>query len=68
MSVLDAVLADLVDADRACPYATIRREPIERLIDEWARRGDQVVLLCGLLERARNQLAATWNSQVLDQS
>lgn len=57
MDALDSVLAVLVDADRDCAYATIKREPLETLIYEWARRGDQMTLLSGLLIRARNQLA-----------
>lgn len=57
MNALDGVLADLVDADRDCAYATIKREPLEALIDEWAHRGDQIVLLSGLLIRARKHLA-----------
>lgn len=57
MNALDDVLADLVDADRDCAYATIKREPLEALIDAWAHRGDQITLLSGLLIRARKQLA-----------
>ena len=57
MDALDSVLADLVDADRDCAYVTIKREPLEALIYEWARRGDQMAPLSSLLTRARNQLA-----------
>ena len=63
MDVLDGVLADLVDADRDCAYATIKREPLEALIYEWARRGDQMAMLSSLLTRARNQLAADHHLQ-----
>ncbi len=63
MDALDSVLADLVDADRDCAYATIKREPLEALIYEWARRGDQMAMLSSLLARARNQLAADHNLQ-----
>jgi hypothetical protein len=62
MEALDSVLADLVDADRDCAYATIKRKPLEALIYEWARRGDQMTLLSGLLIRARNQLAQDQHS------
>jgi hypothetical protein len=63
MDVLDSVLADLVDADRDCAYATIKREPLEALIYEWARRGDQMTMLSSLLARAENQLASEHCSQ-----
>jgi hypothetical protein len=63
MDALDSVLADLVDADRDCAYATIKRDPLEALIYEWARRGDQMALLSSLLTRARNQLAADHHLQ-----
>ena len=43
MSALDGVLADLVEADRECA-CNRKRESLEALIDEWARRGDQVSL------------------------
>ena len=66
MSTLDGVLADLVEADRECAYVTIKREPLEALIDEWASRGDRVALLCGLLTRARRELAQAPNVQTLD--
>jgi hypothetical protein len=36
MDALDSVLADLVDTDRDCAYATIKPEPLEALIYEWA--------------------------------
>jgi hypothetical protein len=62
MDALDSVLADLVDADRDCAYTTIKREALEALIHEWARRGDQMAMLSCLLARARNQLAADHNS------
>ena len=67
MSALDAVLADLVDADRDCAYATVKREPLEALIDEWACRGDQAARLCGVLTRARNQLVQAWRTQAVGQ-
>jgi hypothetical protein len=57
MNVLDAVLADLVEADRDCAYVTVKREPLEELIADWAGRGDRLVLLCDLLTRAQNELA-----------
>ncbi len=63
MDALHSVLADLVDADRDCAYATIKREPLEALIYEWARRGDQMAMLSSLLSRARNQLAADHHLQ-----
>lgn len=66
MSALDGVLADLVEADRECAYVTIKREPLEALIDEWASRGDRVALLCGLLTRARRELAQVPNVRTLD--
>lgn len=68
MDALDSVLADLVDADRDCAYATIKREPLAALIYEWARRGDQMAMLSSLLARARNQLAADHNSQPCNES
>ena len=67
MSALDGVLADLIEADRECAYVTVKREPLEALIEEWARRGDQVSLLCSLLPRLRHELAQAWNAQALDQ-
>ena len=67
MSALDSVLADLVDADRDCAYVTVKREPLEALIDEWACRGDHVASLCRLLTRARNQLARRASAQPLEQ-
>jgi hypothetical protein len=57
MNVLDGVLADLVEADRDCAYVTVKREPLEELIADWAGRGDRLALFCGLLTRARNKLA-----------
>ena len=68
MDALDSVLADLVDTDRDCTYATIKREPLEALIYEWARRRDQLTLLSGLLMRARNQLAQDHPSDSSDAS
>ena len=60
MNALDSVLADLVEADRECPYATVKREPLETLIEEWARRGGRIALSCGLLTRARDELTQAW--------
>ncbi len=57
MSALDGVLADLIEADRECAYVTVKREPLEALIDEWARRGDQIALLFRLLAPAQHALA-----------
>ena len=57
MNALDGVLADLVEADRDCAYVTVKREPLEELIADWAGRGDRLALFCGLLTRARNELA-----------
>ncbi|MGB8768948.1 MAG: hypothetical protein WCC92_04995 [Candidatus Korobacteraceae bacterium] len=57
MSALDGVLADLVEADRDCAYVAVKREPLEELIADWACRGDRLALFCGLLTRARNELA-----------
>lgn len=59
MSALDGVLADLVEADRECAYVTVKREPLEDLIHDWAKRGDRLDLLCTLLPRARQELAQT---------
>jgi AraC-like DNA-binding protein len=56
MNALDGVLADLVEADRDCAYVTVKREPLEELIADWAGRGDRLSLFCGLLTRARNEL------------
>ncbi|MGA2000206.1 MAG: hypothetical protein ABSG52_09445 [Terriglobales bacterium] len=67
MSALDSVLADLIEADRECSYVTVKREPLEELIDDWTRRGDQVSLLCSLLPRLRHELAQAWNARALDQ-
>ncbi len=58
MSALDSVLADLVEADRECAYVTVKREPLENLIEEWLARGDQISLLCGVLARAQKELLA----------
>ena len=57
MSALDGVLADLVEADRECAYVTVKREPLETLIDEWACRGDQISLLSSLLVPAQRERA-----------
>jgi hypothetical protein len=62
MNALDGVLADLVEADRECAYVTVKREPLETLIDEWARRGDQMSLLFRLVAPAQLALA----QEVLD--
>ena len=59
MRALDGVLADLVEADRECAYVTVKREPLEALIDDWARRGDRLDLFCTLLPGARQELAQT---------
>ena len=67
MSALDSVLADIVDADHDCAFVTVKREPLEALIDEWACRGDHVASLCGLLTRARDQLARQGSTQPLEQ-
>lgn len=60
MSTLDSVLADLADADRECAYVTVKREPLETLIQEWSHRGDQVVALGDLLTTTRNELVRAW--------
>jgi len=57
MNALDGVLADLVEADRDCAYVTVKREPLEELIADWAGRGDRLALFCSLLTGARNELA-----------
>ena len=57
MNDLDAVLADLVEADRDCAYVTIKREPLEELIADWVGRGDRLAMFCSLLTQARNELA-----------
>ena len=57
MNALDGVLTDLVEADRDCAYVTVKREPLEELIADWAGRGDRLALFGGLLTRARNELA-----------
>ncbi|MGE5111202.1 MAG: hypothetical protein ACM3JB_10130 [Acidobacteriaceae bacterium] len=67
MSDLDSVLADLVESDRECGYVTVRREPLEALIEEWLARGDQISLLCRLLARAQKELAVAWTPRVLTQ-
>lgn len=67
MSALDSVLADLVESDRECGYVTVKREPLEALIDEWLARGDQISLLCSLLARAQQELADAWTLRVLTQ-
>ena len=63
MSTLDSVLADLADADRECPYVTIKREPLETLIQEWSRRGDQLAVFSDLLTKARNELTRAWGGR-----
>jgi len=68
MSTLDGVLADLVEADRECAYVTIKREPLEALIDEWARRGDRVALFCDLVTRVQREFAQAPNGRTLDRS
>jgi uncharacterized coiled-coil protein SlyX len=68
MSALDSVLADLVESDRECGYVTVKREPLETLIEEWLARGDQISLLCGLLARAQKELTVAWTSCVLTQT
>jgi len=60
MSTLDSVLADLADADRECAYVTIKREPLENLIQEWSRRGDQLIVFSDLLTKTRNELTRAW--------
>lgn len=65
MSALDSVLADLVESDRECGYVTVRREPLETLIDEWLARGDQISLLCTLLARAQKELAVAWTTPLV---
>ena len=60
MSTLDSVLADLADADRECSYVTVKREPLETLIQEWSHRGDQIAAFSELLTRARNELMRAW--------
>ena len=67
MSALDSVLADLVESDRKCGYVTVRREPLEALIEEWLARGDQISLLCSLLSRAQKELAVAGTPRVLTQ-
>lgn len=64
MSALDSVLADLVEADRECAYVTVKREPLESLIEEWLSRGDQISILCSLLARAQQELAAAWKAPI----
>lgn len=58
MSALDSVLADLVESDRECAYVTVKREPLETLIEEWLARGDRISLLCDVVARAQKELAA----------
>ena len=62
MNALDGVPADLIEADCDCAYVTIKREPLEALIKEWAHRGDRIVLFCGLLAQVRKEFAHVWNS------
>lgn len=57
MSALDCVLADLVEAGRECAYVNVKREPLETLIAEWARRGDQISLLSTLLAPSQREVA-----------
>ena len=68
MSTLDGVLADLAEADRECPYVTVKREPLEALIQEWSSRGDQIAIFCDLLTRARNELTLAWGIRPCGQS
>jgi hypothetical protein len=67
MSALDSVLADLVESDRECGYVTVRREPLEALIEEWLARGDQMSLLWTLLARAQKELTVAWAPRVMTQ-
>ena len=67
MNALDGVLADLVEADRDCAYVTVKREPLEELIADWAGRGDRLSLFCGLLTRARNELAQASATHQIEQ-
>jgi hypothetical protein len=57
MTALDGVLADLVEADRECTYVTVRREPLEGLIDQWVERGDRLNLIVCLLKNVQQPLA-----------
>ena len=57
MTALDGILADLVEADRECTYVTVRREPLEGLIDQWAERGDRLNLIVCLLKNVQQHLA-----------
>lgn len=57
MNPLDSIFANWFEADHACAYITVEREPLEALIAEWTRRGDQLTLFSVLLTRARNELA-----------
>jgi hypothetical protein len=57
MTALDGVLADLVEADHECTYVTVRREPLEALIDQWAERGDRLNLIGCLFKNVQRDLA-----------
>jgi hypothetical protein len=63
MDALNGVLADLVEADSECRYATVRREPLENLIADWARRGDRIAMFSALMARARHELLLAWRVQ-----
>lgn len=60
MSALDGVLSDLVESDTECAYVTVKRQPLETLIEEWPSRGDQISILCSLVTRAQKELVAAW--------
>lgn len=56
MGVLDSVLANFVESDRERGYVTVKRDPLETLIEGWLARGDQLSLLCGLVARAQKSV------------
>ncbi len=63
MSALDDVLADLVESDRECAYLTLKRGPLETLIEQWFRRGDQIAIFHELLAQAQIELTLAWAGQ-----
>ena len=49
MNFLLLILLDISASDDDCPYLSIARRPLEVLIEDWVRQGEEINLLRNLV-------------------
>ena len=49
MNYLLLILLDISASDDDCPYLSIARRPLEALIEDWVRQGEEINLLRDLV-------------------